>query len=86
LDETYLLLKGKLSVDDDPDDDNFDDNNLAEDVANDNLIETVCEQRPSTWLSHGWIAFNLFGYFTPPKRCFSILEFGKNEDDKKKII
>jgi hypothetical protein len=51
LDEMYLLLKDKLSVDDDPDDetndDNIDDNKLPEDVVM-TIFLKMCEQCPST--------------------------------------
>jgi hypothetical protein len=85
LDEMFKLLKGKASLDDEPEDfgeEGTDDNKPAADNEVDN--ENNLEQRPSNWFFHGWIAFNLFGPFAPTKRRLSLLEIGKNENDNKK--
>jgi hypothetical protein len=73
LNDMYVLLMGKTSVDDEVDIGGEDD---GEDVANDG-------KRPAGWFFHGWMAFLLYGPLAPVSQRIPLLEVYVSLGDNK---
>jgi hypothetical protein len=65
LDEMYMMMKGKCSLDDCFDDDN---------VADEDDTAVVHDKRPEGWFFHGWMAFLLYGPLAPVCNRMALLE------------
>jgi hypothetical protein len=64
LDEMYMMMKGKCSLDDCLDDD-------EEQVAD---VAATPDKRPEGWFFHGWMAFLLYGPLAPVCNRMALLE------------